>query len=60
MTNNVYEKLKTIFINTDEKLSQDKIAKAIFIFLRLLFGGLILLLNLVYPLYTDDWGCYLL
>lgn len=56
MTNNVCEKLKTIFINTDEKLSQDKIAKAIFFLLVLLFGGLILLLNLVYPLYADDWG----
>lgn len=53
---NYYQKFTDLFTVLEEKLNNKNTSRLLFIFFVLLFGGLILLLNLSYPLYADDWG----
>lgn len=51
-----YEKMICSYKKLDAALSKEKSAKSILFILLLSFWGLILLLNIIYPLYADDWG----
>lgn len=51
-----YEKVIYSYKKLDAALSKEKSAKYILLILSLSFWGLILLLNIIYPLYADDWG----
>ena len=51
-----YEKVISGYQKLDAALSKEKSAKCILLLLSLSFGILILLLNIIYPLYADDWG----
>lgn len=51
-----YEKIIYRYLKVDATLSKEKSAKSILLILSLFFWGLILLLNITYPLYADDWG----
>lgn len=51
-----YEKVIFGYQKLDAALSKEKSAKCILLLLSLSFGMLILLLNIIYPLYADDWG----
>lgn len=51
-----YEKIIYSYQKLDAVLSKEKSAKFILLILALVFGCLIFLLNIIYPLYADDWG----
>lgn len=51
-----YEKLVNLLMIWRNKSNGKNISGLLFILLVLFFSGLILLLNLTYPLYADDWG----
>lgn len=51
-----YENCISKYLKLDATLSGEKSAKFIFSILLLFFFVLILSLNIIYPLYADDWG----
>ena len=51
-----YEKIICSYKKLEIYLSREKSLKSIFFILVVIFFALILLLNLIYPLYADDWA----
>lgn len=51
-----YEKVIYSYLKVDKTLSKEKSSRWILLILFLFFGSLILMLNILYPLYADDWG----
>lgn len=50
-----HERFISYYQNIETALSSTRSKKTIFCILFLLFGGLILQLNILYPIYGDDW-----